>query len=330
MPAILNSPDVTSLKESKEKLEKKIESIQKSGININPIVNKALLKIDEMLLPHEEIAKKLLIIRSELSGNKITEDLAELIIYGTADDPDNNRGESFSIKGIDKKNPIMEEVKDIIKTVKDNILQLGIKSAEFIKELIDATTQIITSIIALAASVVILPFGSGIPTAITAVKTMLAALRNLKYKAVEILPLLGIVDFIALILPEKAQFIIGWINIVIVGFIAIMETIDVIINLMDKVTSSLDKADKKMKEMEFKVECSATPSSINKNETVRLNVSASGGDWNFTYKWLDQNDNVIGYTENISLPLPKTTRFKCIVTDGTGLSKSDSIKVKVD
>ena len=85
-----------------------------------------------------------------------------------------------------------------------------------------------------------------------------------------------------------------------------------------------------MEEQKLSVECSANPETINVGETVKLNVTASGGDWNFTYKWLDPYNNVISDSQSISLPLPSTATFTCIVTDGTGSTKSDRVKVKVN
>lgn len=342
--AKFNSVDISSISKMKDELETKITNLQELGLPGIKDIPKTLWKnlIEPKLLTPRQVAKKILIIQGQ--GFELSEEDAQIIVYGKAYYKngklyDNDKkdpacvakpGDEDYESPIDENHPMWKKVEGMFKELKDKLVQLGIKLGEFLIALPAAIISIATSLIALVSSIIILPFGSGIPTALTAVQTMVSTLKSLQSKTAELLPLLAIIDMIALLLPKEAQAVVAQINVIFAIILTIITSLLAILGLLEKVTSALGKAKKKMDEQSMELDCKVEPSNVNKGDTVKLSATATGGDWNFNYKWTDQYNNVIGNTNLVSIAVQSTTTFNCIATDGKGTIKRSSVKVKVD
>ena len=181
----------------------------------------------------------------------------------------------------------------MITDLENSLIQLGIKLGEFTLALPAATATIAVSLTALVSSVAILPFGAGIPTALSAVQTMTSTIKELQSKTIQILPLLAIIDTVGLLLPKDAQVVISQINIIFGLFLTIITILLAIIGLLDKIISKVSKLKKKMDAIQIKIAVTADPSTIKENEKSTLSVNATGGSWEFSYEWTDFNGNII-------------------------------------
>ena len=252
------------------------------------------------------------------------------------------------IPPLDENHPMWKKITNQIKDLEDGLVQLGIKLGEFTIAIPTTIATIATSLAALVSSIIILPFGAGIPTAMTSVLTMIEAIKKLQQKTAEILPLLVIIDIIGLLLPKEAQSVITQINIIFGIFVTILAALTLILGLLNKVTKALSKSKKKMDSIELTVKAKAEPPMITKGKEVKLSVEASGSDYNFTYEWTDINGNIVPRDPNDlegdddgnrtvipNIPvvrdtyrpgLPSTT-YTCKVIDGKGTIKTSTVKV---
>lgn len=353
MSAKFNSPDVQDALQKVEDLQEKIEKLQEIGLPAVKDIPKMLWEklILPKLLTKRQIAKKILIIQGQLFMPPMTEERAQMIVYGKLyykngklydndeKDPnciavpgerDNREAFFYFIPPIDLNHPLIDKIKNMIKELKDKLIQLGMKLGEFMVALPQAIITIATSLVALVSSAIILPFGAGLPTAITSVMTMIQTIKDLQAKTADILPLLGIVDIIGLVLPKEAQAVIATFNVIIGVLLTILTLLNTIVGLIDKVTSLLSSKSKKMKEQKFKVKSSAEEKKIEKGESTTLNAGASGGDWDYTYQWYDEDGNVISNEADVEVTPKKTTTYYCKVTSASGEVKTDKVKIKVD
>lgn len=353
----INSPDITSLQKEKEKTLKQINDLQEIGI---PQAGKQLVdgiwaSIKKKLLTERQIAKKMLLMSTQALQEPMSEEDAQLFIYGKvyykngklydndAEDPAcvAQPDDDDYVPPIDiENNPMIKKIKTMINDLKESLKQLGIKLGEFLFALPNAIATIAVSLVALVSSAVILPFGSGIPTALSAVQTMVATIKELQSKTSALLPLLAILDTVALFLPKEAQAIIAQINVVYVFVQGILSILNTILGSLNKILSKLGAAKKKMDEQKLSVETKADPSSVKAGENVKLSASATGSNWEFTYEWTDANGNVIGRESDITItpniptvintlnPVTPSTTYTCKVTDGTGTTKTSSVAVK--
>lgn len=355
--ANFNSPNIDSLKQNQEKTIKQINDLQKLGIpqSGKQLVDGVWNSIKSKILTERQIAKKMLLLSTQHLEVPMTEEDAQLFVYGKIYYKDgklydNDKVDPACVAQPDDddytppldldNNPMIQNIKKTIKGLKESLEQLGIKLGEFLFALPNAIATIAVSLVALVSSAVILPFGSGIPTALSAVQTMVATIKELQAKTSALIPLLAILDVIALILPKDAQGIIAQINIIFVFISGIMATLLTILGLLDKIIGKLGAAKKKMDEQKLKVETKAEPSSVKEGEDVKLSATATGSDWEYTYEWTDANGNVIGKESEITVtpniatvinplnPVTPSTTYYCKVTDGKGTIKTTSVKIK--
>lgn len=352
-----NSPNISDLQKNKEAVLKQINDLQEVGI---PQSGKQLTDaiwnaIQSKLLTERQIAKKMLLISTQALQEPMTEEDAQLFIYGKVYYKngklfDNDKEDPACVAQPDdddyvppidiENNPMIKKIKTMINDLKESLKQLGIKLGEFLFALPNAIATIAVSLVALVSSAVILPFGSGIPTALSAVQTMVATIKELQAKTSALLPLLAILDTVALILPKEAQAVIAQVNVVYIFVQGILSILNTILGSLSKILGKIGAAKKKMDEQKLKVETKADPSSIKAGEDVKLSASATGSNWEFTYEWTDANGNVIGRESDITItpniptvintlnPVTPSTTYTCKVTDGTGTTKSSSVTIK--
>lgn len=353
-----NTASTTELIKSRDDLQKKIVSLQK--LNLPPVSkvpsdiwDKA---IKPKLLTQRQIAKKMLMMQS----SSLLEEDAQLCIYGkiyykNGKLYDNDKldpacvaqpDDEDYLPPIDENHPMWKKINQQIKDLENGLTQLGIKLGEFTIAIPTTIAVIATSLVSLVSSAVILPFGAGIPTAMTAVQTMMASVKNLQQKTAEILPLLVIIDTIGLLLPKEAQPVIAQINIIFGIFVTIIAGLTAILGLLGGITKALDKAKKKMESVSLTIKAKADPPMITKGKEVKLSVEASGSDYKFSYEWTDINGTIIprtdleGDDDGIRTIIPKipfiidpfkpglpSTTYTCKVTDGKGIIKTDTVKI---
>lgn len=359
-----NTVQTSELINSRDKLKDKITTLQSSGLPPVSQVPKNIWDkaIKPNLLTQRQIAKKMLIMQGSSFDPPISEEDAQLCIYGklfykNGKLYDNDKLDPSCIAvpsdenyqaPIDENHPMWKKINQQTKDLEAGLIQLGIKLGEFTIAVPAAIVTISISLAALVSSVVILPWGSGIPTAMSAAQTMMSTIKNLQQKTAEVLPLLAIIDTIGLLLPKEAQSIIAQINIIFGIFVTILAALTIVVELLSKVTKSLSKSKKKMDSIGLTVKAKSEPAMIAKGKEVTLSVEASGGDYQFKYEWTDINGNIIPrnindlegdddgiriitpnipYIINPFRPVTPSTTYTCKVTDGKGTTKTASVNV---
>lgn len=340
-----NSPDISSLLSTKDKLEEMVNQLQEIGLSGPKDVAKSIWNnmIKPKLLSPRQVAKKLLLMQGQAFNPPLEEEDAQLIVYGKVYYKDGKLfdndlvdpacvakpGDDDFQPPLDKNHPMWKDTEEKIKKLKDDLIQFGIKLSEFLASLPEMIITIALSLVSLVSSMIVLPFGAGIPTALTTVQTMMQTIKELQSKTAAFLPYLDIVQLISLLLPKEGQIILTPINIIfqlLTGIIGILTTI---LGLLGSVTELFSKTKKASDEQELKVETKCEPESIPRGGTSKLTAIATGGDWNYTYQWIDTSGSVISSSAEASVSPRITTEFKCKTTDGKGTISESSTKVTV-
>lgn len=340
-----NTPNIDSINKTKDELEEKIKSLQEIGLPGIKDVPKTVWKqlIEPNLLTPRQVAKKILILQGQKYNKPILEEDAQLIIYGKVYYKngklyDNDKkdpacvakpGDEDYVDPIDEDHPIWKNIIEMTKGLKDKLIQLGIKLGEFLFAIPQTIITIATSLIALVSSAIILPFGSGLPAAITAVMTMVATIKELQAKTAALLPLIGVVDAISLLLPKEAQAIVVQINIVYGILLGIITALSEILGLLGKVTSLLNKSKDKMDNQKLSLEVKAEPSTITRNKSSKLSANATGGDWDYHFEWTTSNGTGLTKEQEIVVNPTSSSTYYCKVLDGKGTIKTASVDVTV-
>jgi hypothetical protein len=353
--AQFNNPvGIDDMKNNKDDLQKKITQLQSIGLPSLKDLGKQIWEnmIQPKILSPRQISKKILLMQGQSMNPPLSEEDAQLIVYGKVyykdgELYDNDNEDPACVSQptdddysppLDENHPLWEKIKGMFKDIEDGLLQLGIKLGEFILAQPQAIAQIITSLISLASSITIMPFGSGLPTAITAVQTMMATIKTLQQKTAEILPLLGIIDIIGLILPKDAQAVLAQVNIIIGIYLGILTAITAILSLLGGVTDKLQKSKDNMNNQPLKIEPKIENIIVDNQDYIKLSANATGSDWGaqtaFQYEWTDQYLNVItrdpastGDDDGTrTIPKPASlSSYQCKVTDGKGATEEGSI-----
>lgn len=341
-----DSPNIDTLLETKTKLEEDIKKLQAIGI---PNPADAILNILEskgLILTKRQIAKKFLILSSQKFNPPMSEDDAQLFIYGKVYYKDgklfdNDKADPACVAQpgdedyqppIDIENhPLCQKIQKIIKDFKDSLKQFGAKLGEFIVSIPKITITIATSLIAMVSSAIILPFGSGLPAALTAVQTMMATIAELQSKIAVFLPFIEpIVEGVGLIFDKVGQMIVSLLTTIFGAVSTITGALNSVLGLLGPVNALFSSTKKKSDEQKIAVEAKAEPTEIDKGQSVKLSATASGGDWSFKYEWVDSNGSVVSNAAEATITPSQPSMYKCKVTDGKGSIAESTVKVKVN
>jgi len=350
------------LKKNIDGIKEDIVTLQELGLSpISKITTNLWNVIEPLLLTKKQTAKKILLI----STPEMTEENAQLFIYGKLyykNDVlyDNDLIDPSCVSkptddkyypSLSETHPISKQIDKWIKELKDSLKQLGIKLGEFVDLIADTIETIALSLSSLVSSLVILPFGAGIPTALTAVKSMIIAIKNLQSKIGEIFPFLSAFDFVGYLLPIS---VLTGILATIIGILAIIKTITSsitsIFGVLSIILALFSKIKKRSDNVQFKAFAIATPDHISIGQTSILSVNANGGDYNYTYEWTDSYGNIIYNDQNLDyddgtrtltpyipffnrtlvISSPEISKYSVKVTDGTGRITISSVQIKRD
>ena len=347
----INSPNTDILKKKTTEIQDKVKDLQMGG---DPIATMGKTLWDNVVKPklmtHRQIVKKMLIMSGQAYPIPIDEETAQEIVYGKIyykngklydndiEDPNcvAQPGDEDYEPPMDESHPIWQKITNIFDEIKNSLEQLGAKIKELLSAAIAAIPTIIVSLTALISSAIILPFGSGLPTALSAVQTMMKTIKDLQAKIAEILPFLNFVNYLALVLPLSAQGIIAAIEVIISMITGVVTAVNIPVGMLTTVTSKLGSASNKLNNLTLKID----PTFETVEEGIKLSANAAGGDFNFTYMWTELKPN--GTSETIA-PNPTmedddgtrivsplvTTTYNCKVTDGKNATKEKIIVVQV-
>lgn len=360
-----NSVNDIDFKKSQKEMKEKIENFQNLGLPPIQLIPKTIWEkiIEPKLLTKRQIIKKIVMITNKSLPTPVSEEDAQLIVYGKLYYKDgvlfdNDKEDPACVampgdpdyhKPIDENHPLWKDIEQKIEDIKSAFKQLGTKLGEFTFLIPHTIQTIAVSIVSMASSIIIFPPGSGIPTAIAAVQNIITAIKQLQAKAAEFLPIIEIISYLLLLLPKWAQNIISTILNLFKLIIGIITALTSIMSLLDIIIKLIERLRKKQKSIKMSVKAKANPDKIKKGETVILSAEATGGDYDYIYEWTDQEGNIISKDpnipdddgtreitpeisvsmKNIIIPKPPFASYTCKVTDqkGSGTSVTDTVNV---
>jgi len=238
------------------------------------------INIDSMVKTKRQVAKLLLKQSSPVAldteGNQIpiSEESIHIVIYGKVlkdDDGTIIDNEVLYPDCVDHKRAmsddhptLKEEYKKLLKELKTAIRTFLIKTKSFMRMIFEATAEIASSVGVIISSMVILPFGSGIPTAVNALLNIIASINKLSDQLLEFLPILGPLMNIFLLIAE--QFIITIltvINTTLKVLIVILGSVVAIKKPISELQKGLSKLKGKAEEAEAAEKAKAAESNNN-------------------------------------------------------------------
>jgi hypothetical protein len=306
-----------------------------SGISASPAVEEALNRT----VPQQGSA-----LVSEFAGQQvgsIDANLAHLMVYGKFMYNENGmlidneilfpdcvagEGEGKGESGITNMSvdfPLMQWIRDIKKEFKFAIAGLRIKAGELGQAFIDMQFQLVLAITTLASAATILPPGSGLPTALSAIKSIPTTLMAFQTRIMQLIPYLKPLTFLKVLIPmDKVDAAVAPINVILNLIKRPFAIIDVILTLVTALagaTPPVPGADGVTPADPMEVKPSAEPNNIPignpANIQVKLKANASKGSWKYVYQW---SSDPFGFVSSKADPIvtPKfTTKYICKVAD---------------
>lgn len=270
------------------------------------------------------------------SINKIDEDTAHLIVYGKFLYDTNGRlvdneilypdcyykkGEGGEVNNMDDDFPLMQSIKDIKNDLKLAVAGLRIKIGEIGQAFIDMQIQLVLAVTTLASAVTIMPPGSGLPTALSAIKAIPAALMAFQTRIMQILPLLPPLKYLNVLLGDKADSAIGSVNMMLILMKRPFDAMDTVLSLITALAGStppVPGVDGEPTEP-IVVAPSATMTTVKSGDNVEISANASKGSWQYTYEWTAQIQNqtsgVLSKEKTLKTKTIYTTKYIVKVTD---------------
>jgi hypothetical protein len=268
--------------------------------------------------------------------NKIDEDTAHLIVYGKFLYDANGRlidneilypdcyykkGEGGEVNNMDDDFPLMQSVKDMKKDLKLAVAGLRIKIGEIGQAFIDMQIQLVLAVTTLASAVTIMPPGSGLPTALSAIKAIPAALMAFQTRIFQILQLLPPLKYLNILIGDKADSAIGSVNMMLVLMKRPFDAIDTVLSLITALAGSIQPVpgvDGEPTEP-IVVAPSATMTTVKSGDMVEISANASKGSWQYLYEWTAQIQNktsgVLSKEKTLKTKTIYTTKYIVKVTD---------------
>lgn len=240
---------------------------------------------------------------------------------------------------INESHPMNEYIDTMEKEVSVAIKQLGSKSGE----IIDASTQlgieVAASVVTIASSAVVMPFGAGVPTGFSAVLSVFASLRSFQAIVQQILPFLQPLTKASLLLPEdKIETVLAPINMALTSLKSTIGTVQSTVGLISELKNSLLSppgveipGGGGTPAEPIVLDISATESAIRKGRSTTLDVNASKGSWEYTYLWSIDDDKSFHSTDKTTNVSPNlTTTYTVTVTDSSGSVSTENITIIVE
>lgn len=217
--------------------------------------------------------------------------------------------------------PLLQWASDVKNEFKLAIAGIRIKAGEIGQAFIDMQFQLILAITTLAASATILPPGSGLPVALSAIKAIPAAFMAFQTRIMQIIPYLKPISFISVLLPmDKIDAAIAPINAVLSMVKAPFAVLDVILSLITALAGATPPVPGVGGEptQPMLVQPTANPNSVNDilgKTKVDLKSNVSQGSWQYSYAWSSDPYGFIGTKKDVTDYPKVTTKYIVTVTD---------------
>ena len=303
-----------------------------TGLSVTELANTAVT--DNVPVQGQPIVNKL----AGQEINSIDQNIAHLMVYGKFLYDANGQlvdneilfpkcvaGEGKGESGITHMSvsfPLLVWIKDLKKEFKNAIASLRIKAGELAQAYIDMQFQLVLAITTLASAATILPPGSGLPTALSAVKSIPTALMAFQTRILQLLPLLKPLSYAKVLIPiDKLDPAIAPINVVLKLILRPFVVIDVILTLVAALAGATPPVPgvDGVPPDPLKLNLTAEPSSLplfNPNGIyVDLKAGANGGSYHYYYQWSSSPAGLISNNKNPTHKPTTTTTYTVKVLD---------------
>ena len=281
------------------------------------------------------------------TGEMNNEEMAHFIVYGKFlyDDKGNlidneiehpecvgqYPGSDTRIKIMSDDFPILQEVKKMKMDMINSVAALRIKAGEIIIVSKEIPPQLILAITTIASAAVVLFPGSGLPTAISAIRNLLSSITALLTRISQLLTILGPLNYLELLLENSGGFIDSVHNIMDMLYkplVAIQVILGTIVAPVMALIPKIPGVDSPAEPIEVDLKASSTQ--ILRGEEVTIETSASKGTWQYTYSWSSVPSGFNSSEKIIKVKPFYTTKYFVKVSDKNGNgSNMSSILIKV-
>jgi len=355
---------IQDLTSSITKLDKQIHTL---GTNINTLSSVSATKPKYALMTKRQIAKRIIMMGGDIMGSipipnpptppplpggvpsppkpnlQMDEKTAHLTVYGKfLYGPDGKLidneelfpdcvakpGEGMSgVNNMPDSSPMLRDIEDMKEEFEKSINGLLLKVGEIGHAAGDMMIQLILAITSLAAAATILPPGSGVPVAVSAIKSIPAAFMTFQTRLIQIIPLLKPLRYANVLLDDSsAGPVISSINTMLNVF---STPLGIINNALSPVAAlaggggaipPVPGVDAPAEPVVLDPKAEPNIITTNVGKTIKLKANASKGSWQYTYKWYSDPVGFSAYSENDDvtvdmLPPLETTRYYVEVTD---------------
>jgi hypothetical protein len=140
-------------------------------------------------------------------------------------------------KALSINHPIMKDtVKNMVRDIKNSFRVLNIKSTELKDAFKLAVKQIAIAAPATVSAATTLPIGSGVAPALAGIQNIVASIKTLQSRVLEILPVLGpLINLPLIIMEESLNLILSMVNTVLIVLIEVLGLIADLRNLIKPV-----------------------------------------------------------------------------------------------
>ncbi len=226
-------------------LQSNIEELQEAIMSLNEPAGTIKINWEDYFMTPRQIAKKIALVSSitqtDSAGNEIPVDekSIHISIYGkylvgsNGDVVDNEIKYPECVdknRGMSDNHPTMKDkIPNMKKDIKNSFRILKIKTTQLEEATKLASKQIVAGTAAAASALVLLPIGSGLPTAIPALQSIVVAINNLQKSVLEIIPLLGPLVNVPLVVGAAfLDTVLGLVNAVLIAITALLKVIDTV------------------------------------------------------------------------------------------------------
>lgn len=306
-----------------------------SGQNLGATASQTLMALNEQLIAEQDTEMTAHWI---VYGKFLYDDNGKLIdneiLYPECVGPDENEDPRINFMTDDF--PILDQVKQMKDELVRSVKQLRIKVGEIKSVAKDIPSQLILAITALASAVVIFPFGSGVPPAVSAVKNLLSSIQSLQTRVSQLLNLLKPLAYLEYLLSdedaEKAIAVVDKImKIIFVPIKAIEIMIETLVSPVMSLIPKVPGVDTDAEPIEAE-DITVKPSDkIDPGTEITLDVNPSKGSWQYNYMWTSTPSGFKSTDKTVKTIPPYTIKFHCKISDKTDASNYifKSVKIKV-
>jgi hypothetical protein len=293
-------------------------------------LNESMLGVPDGAKPVEDAY----LTDSEIQKNKV--------ILQSSSIPENRIGDEDAqkiVNSMPNNHPALTDIKEKKKEVLYAVKQLGFKVAELTQGTAQLITETIAGFITIGSSAAIMPLGAGLPTAFSAVMSILSSLQAFQTKLNQLEPLLTpLKDLPTLVAPDSPALatVKTTLSSVDIALGAVTGLVSTVGGVKDSLggTKIPGIGDTPAEAIETPVLVWGNETIVSPGTPVWISSNPKGGSWNYKYNWTSDNETEIMSNNNKSISVAPaiTTKYTVAVSnaDGKGVTSQGTWTVTVN